>query len=315
MEPPRFTSRAAVNHGPDNEGSGTSGSRRYFAGTLPHLSRKEPLLYALALPIASLPPMATANQPSFDVMHLLRRLAIGVLFLALAAFIAFVVWVRQIAPADAGASLAFDSDGLVAVTRGDWITFQPRDADPITGVIFYPGGKAEPAAYAPMLRSLAERGFLVVMTPMPMNLALLAPERASRVPPRFTGVRRWIIAGHSLGGAIACEFAKRHPEQVAGLLLWASYPGPDTDLSLSGLPVLSVSGSADDLTTPDKIAEARGRLPPDTRYLAVQGANHWSFGDFALSEGSAERGKHQAEILEATQTFLDAISQGTDLAS
>jgi hypothetical protein len=271
------------------------------------------MLYVCRYPAT--PPMAAANQPTFDVLRSLQRLAVALPFLALLAFIGFVVWVRQVAPADARAPLALDSDGLVAVTRGDLIAFQPRDADPITGVIFYPGGKAEPAAYAPMLRSLAERGFLVVMTPMPMNLALLAPERASHVLPRFMGVRRWIIAGHSLGGAIACEFAERHPEQVAGIVLWASYPGSDADLSLSGLPVLSISGTADDLTTPEKIAEARRRLPPTTRYLAVPGADHWSFGDFGIGDASAAKGEHQAEILDATQAFLEAISEGADLTS
>lgn len=33
------------------------------------------------------------------------------------------------------------------------------------------------------------------------------------------GVRRFILAGHSLGSAVAIEYASRHPERVAGLLL------------------------------------------------------------------------------------------------
>src|SRR4029077_2940097 len=33
------------------------------------------------------------------------------------------------------------------------------------------------------------------------------------------GLRRFILAGHSLGGAVAIEYAGRHPERVAGLLL------------------------------------------------------------------------------------------------
>jgi len=33
------------------------------------------------------------------------------------------------------------------------------------------------------------------------------------------GLRRFVLAGHSLGGAVAVEYAGRHPERVAGLLL------------------------------------------------------------------------------------------------
>jgi len=33
------------------------------------------------------------------------------------------------------------------------------------------------------------------------------------------GLRRFILAGHSLGSAVAIEYASRHPERVAGLLL------------------------------------------------------------------------------------------------
>jgi pimeloyl-ACP methyl ester carboxylesterase len=33
------------------------------------------------------------------------------------------------------------------------------------------------------------------------------------------GLRRFVLAGHSLGGAVAIEYAGRHPERVAGLLL------------------------------------------------------------------------------------------------
>lgn len=33
------------------------------------------------------------------------------------------------------------------------------------------------------------------------------------------GLERFVLAGHSLGGSVVAEYARRHPEQVAGLLL------------------------------------------------------------------------------------------------
>ena len=44
-------------------------------------------------------------------------------------------------------------------------------------------------------------------------------------------------------------FAHRHGDRVAGLLLWAAYPGKETDLSAVRLPILSITGSVDELTT------------------------------------------------------------------
>lgn len=44
------------------------------------------------------------------------------------------------------------------------------------------------------------------------------------------GLRRFILAGHSLGSAVAIEYASRHPDRVAGLLL------VDPNGDMSGIP-------------------------------------------------------------------------------
>lgn len=41
------------------------------------------------------------------------------------------------------------------------------------------------------------------------------------------GIARAHIVGHSLGGAVAQAFAVAHPARVAGLVIYASWPGPD----------------------------------------------------------------------------------------
>lgn len=228
----------------------------------------------------------------------------------LVAFIVLVAWARQVVPADRSARFALDSDDAVVVEKGDWITFRPRDADPVTGLIFYPGGKAEPVAYAPILRALAARGFLVVMCPMPLNIALLAPERAARVIPRFPEIRRWAIAGHSLGGVMAAEFAERHARQIAGVILWAAYPAGFTNISRQHLAVLTIFGTMDNLATPAKVAQAQLRLPPDSSYISVPGGDHWGFGNFdsQVSNGTISRDAQQAKVLDATQAFLDRLA-------
>jgi pimeloyl-ACP methyl ester carboxylesterase len=196
------------------------------------------------------------------------------------------------------------------VSKDPWITFQPRDVDPVAGVIFYPAARAEPAAYAPILHALAARGFLVVMTPMPLNLAILAPERAGRVMARFSGIRYWIVAGHSLGGVAAATFAASHERELAGLMLWAATPGSFRDLSNSGIAVLSIFATGDALTTPADIERSRKRLPIATHFVPIEGGDHWSFGNFAIKRPpeSISRESQKALILDAAQSFLEKLS-------
>ena len=87
----------------------------------------------------------------------------------------------------------------------DAIAFVP--AKPQTGLVFCPGGKVEPEACAPLMRELAERGFLPVLLSPPLSLAILDQEQADAIPARFPDIDTWILAGHSRGGVGAATCA------------------------------------------------------------------------------------------------------------
>lgn len=230
----------------------------------------------------------------------------AILILLALGVMAVVAWTRRMYAAGPDARAGLASSAEVEVRRSKWLVFEPRHARATTGVVFYPGGKADPVAYAPILRALAQRGILVVLVPMPLNLAVLAPERAGAVLAQFPGIRRWFIAGHSLGGAIACQFAHRHSDHLAGLLLWAAYPGKETDLASSTLPMLSITASADRLTTPASVVEAAARLPSQARTTELADADHWTFGHFAEPDcvSGAARDALQARIVALSGDFL-----------
>jgi pimeloyl-ACP methyl ester carboxylesterase len=232
-------------------------------------------------------------------------IAIALTIISLVAF----AWVRQVIAADATASAGLDSGPGVTVSRSEWFVFRPKDEASDVGLIFYPGGKADPVAYAPILRALASKGYFVVMTPMPLNLAILATDRAADVIHRYPQVTRWVVGGHSVGGVAAADFAAGHSRDLAGLLLWAAYPAPFDDLSASGLPVLSVSASRDELTRPVAIDRSRRLLPAPTRYVVVDGGDHWNFGNFRGIHATATitREDQQTQIVEATAAFLGKL--------
>lgn len=92
------------------------------------------------------------------------------------------------------------------------------------GLIFYPGALVEPSAYAPIARSVAKAGFRAAIVYVPFRLAPLQMHR-DELTSRTRGLintdedRKWIVGGHSRGGALAAAFAKRFANEIEGLLL------------------------------------------------------------------------------------------------
>jgi dienelactone hydrolase len=227
-----------------------------------------------------------------------------------------VAWALTGPNAMAEAEVALASDFLVEVSTEGWLVFRPADQEPTTGLIFYPGGRVDPSAYAPIARDIAAQGHLVVVVPMPLNLAFLAPNRAAEVIEAFPEISRWAIGGHSLGGAMAANFVDSHPATVDGIVLWAAYPAQSNDLSEQDLMVTSIYGTKDGLATVDEIRGSEALLPPDTHWVAIKGGNHGQFGWYGVQSGdnTAEinRESQQDQIVQATVELLNALSDGSD---
>ena len=159
------------------------------------------------------------------------RILAAVLLCLLAVGVLFGVYVGDYYHADAAAEAALLSDDSVTVTQenGSWV-FAPDT--PTAGLIFYPGGKVENTAYAPLLHKLANKGILCVLVKMPCNLAVLDMNAADGIPEDFPEVNSWYIGGHSLGGAMAVSYAAKHTDELDGLVLLAAYSTTD----LTGSP-------------------------------------------------------------------------------
>jgi hypothetical protein len=203
---------------------------------------------------------------------------------------------------------SLQSDAQVGVETEPWLIFQSVAEEPIVGLVLYPGGRVDPRAYAPAARAIAAEGYLVVIVPMPLNLAFFGPNRAAEVLAAFPDVECWAIGGHSLGGAMAARFVHRHPSAVQGLVLWASYPSASDDLSARELAVVSIYGTRDGLATEEEIAASRPLLPAEMRWVAIVGGNHAQFGWYGPQSGdnpaTISRQAQQQEVVAATLTLL-----------
>lgn len=225
----------------------------------------------------------------------------------------FVIWAETGPGPMPEAQAALQSNAQVQVTTSPWLTFQPTKGQATTGLIFYPGGRVDPGAYAPAAQAIAEQGYMVVIVPMPLNLAVLSPDRAEAVMAAHPEIQKWVVGGHSLGGSMAANFAHGHPNEVQGLALWASYPASSDDLSKSNLEVVSIYGTQDGLATGDKIEASRALLPANTQWVAIEGGNHAQFGWYGPQSGdnlaSISREKQQQEIVATTLNLLKSLGE------
>lgn len=228
----------------------------------------------------------------------------------------FVLWAGSAAGPLPEAQEALDSDALVQVVEEPWYTFTPVDGAPAVGLVIYPGGRVDARAYAPMARSVAGAGYLAVIAPMPLNLAFLDADQVTEVQQAYPDIREWVLAGHSLGGAMAARFTARNPRSVDGLVLWAAYPAESDDLSDSNIPIGSIYGTLDGLATLSEIEASRPLLPPQTRWVSIEGGNHAQFGWYGAQSGdnpaAISRQAQQAQILEATLAVLEEVALEVD---
>jgi hypothetical protein len=222
--------------------------------------------------------------------------------------IGFVIWGSTPAKPMPEALTALQSDPAVAVETGKWLVFTPLASKPTTGIIVYPGGRVDYRAYAPAAHQIAAQGYLVVIVHMPLNLAVMDAGAAGGVVAAYPEIKHWTVGGHSLGGTMAANFVYTHPGVMEGLVLWAAYPASSNNLRSSGIRVLSISGTLDGLSTPEKIAASVPLLPSDTVWVPIEGGDHAQFGWYGPQAGdnpaTISRGDQQTQIVEATLGFL-----------
>ena len=178
-------------------------------------------------------------------------------------------------------AMAYQTDSLQTQQDGNVIWFAPEN--PTAGLIFYPGGKVEYTAYAPLLRACAENGILCALVRMPGNLAVLDANAADGLQQKYPEITAWYIAGHSLGGAMASNYAAAHSEDFDGLILLAAYS--TKDLTGTTLRVLSVYGSEDGVMNRESYEENRANLPADTTEVILDGGCHAQFGSYGPQNG------------------------------
>jgi hypothetical protein len=243
------------------------------------------------------------------VIRIARRALAVLLVIAVLAGAAGAVYfaIPQANLPEAAAALA-TTDTVIFAREEDRLVFRPAGTEPVTGLIVYPGGRVDPAAYAPAAAALAELGFLVEIVPMPLNLAVLGIDRADAVLAAHPEIAQWAIGGHSLGGAMAAQYVASHPGKIRGLVLWAAYSAAAID---PPIPAIVIYGTLDagvaSYTSEANLAKLGGspiRIP-------IEGGNHeqtgWYTGQPNDPPATISRADQQAQLVETTARVLGGL--------
>jgi hypothetical protein len=242
-------------------------------------------------------------------MRLAKPLLYGFFIIAIVVMV-FILWASSALGPEPEALAALRSDDHVTISLNDYVIFQPANRKVSTAFVFYPGGRVDYRSYAAPLRRIAAEGYLVILLPVRLNLAILDINAVDRPIASFPEIRHWVVGGHSLGGAAAAAYAGRN-NRLDGVVFWASYPADDT-LKNTDLKVLSIYGTLD-RSGVDSFEASRLNLPSTTKFVVIDGGNHGQFGDYGFQPGDHEatisRAQQQKQVVEATVKFLKEVSE------
>lgn len=194
---------------------------------------------------------------------------------------------------DTALAVLAQDDGL---TVQDGLTVLSPSYPTDTAVIFYPGANVETQAYLPLLDQLRRTGVTCMLVDMPLHMAFLDADAAQAVMEQFPDIQHWYIAGHSLGGSMASQFASEHPEEVDGLILLASYIYGDYPAEKT----LTVYGSLN-----ESVAK---HIDYTENIVVIEGGNHAQFGNYGHQWGDADATisaeEQQAQAVDAIEQFI-----------
>lgn len=220
----------------------------------------------------------------------------------------FTIWLVFSYQANQLDDAIFSSTSTVTVHQtDDYVSFMPARSNPPT-VLFLPGALVDPNAYAPMGRQIAEAGYGFYLLKMPWRMASYGYRKIDRIFSLPDSSRKYILAGHSLGGRMAAQYVHEKPGAMAGLLLLGTSHPRDIDLSSLSIPVLKLYASNDGLASPQEVMQNRDKLPPSAQFGLIRGGNHAQFGSYGSQLGdetaTISAAEQQQQVVRSITRFL-----------
>lgn len=171
-----------------------------------------------------------------------------------------------------------------------------------TAIIFIPGGRVQYLSYAKLMYKLAENGQDTFLLAVPLNLAFLDINGPKKIMEKYN-YENWYISGHSLGGVAASLYAVDNPENITGIISFASYP---TKKLPSNMEYIAFYGSEDKVLNLEKYNESKKYLPNDYKEYIIDGGNHSGFANYGNQK---KDGKAKISSEEQQNFVINKLSE------
>ncbi len=205
---------------------------------------------------------------------LLIRIGIGFLCFIVAVVIAFFIWAADFYHADEVALSVLEQSN-VADVENTYVVTPQNPSDSL--FIFYPGAKVEPSAYLPLMDKIAnETGMTCVIVKMPLNFAFFDINAAGSIIARYPEAKTVYMAGHSLGGSMASDFASNNENIVDGVIVMGSFVYGDFPQENA----LTIYGSLD--------SGYQEHLENAVNGVLIEGGNHAQYGNYGQQSGDSK---------------------------
>ena len=209
----------------------------------------------------------------------------------------FFIYTADYYRADKTASEIATAEYVTLTKDGDYVISKSTQTSAARkGVIFYPGAKVETKAYLPLMDKLARQNIDCFLVDMPFHLALLDVNAADRIIQNNPQIDEWFLAGHSLGGAMASQYAYENQDTVSGLILLGAYPYKSYPLEKT----LTIYGELD--------TSVQAKIDYTENVYVIWGGNHAQFGNYGKQSGDADAvinaDAQQVQAVAYMQTFI-----------
>lgn len=204
----------------------------------------------------------------------LKITVISIVSLILISVGLFFVWANDYYKAEDLAITAMNTDN--SIEKIDNLTILTPDNASDIGIIFYPGAKVEDIAYIPLLNKLKNAGYTCVLVKMPFNMAIFDSAAADKVFEILPNIKSWYMAGHSMGGAIASDYASKNQDKIDGLILMGAYIYGDYPPEKA----LTVYGTFN--------SNLEKNINYTENIIKIEGGNHAQFGNYGKQKGDPD---------------------------
>ena len=163
------------------------------------------------------------------------------------------------------------STETITVTNNDYYyVFKPKKYN--VGIIFLGKENVDVISYAPLLHSLADKGYATFLL---KDLVVNGKNSADVALASYDNIGEWYIGGHASGGTEAANYLGKNHLKYNGLFLLASYS--EINLSFTELKFLSVYGDQDKILNIEKYNTNLKNLGSNFITHIIGGGNHSYF--------------------------------------